>query len=1498
MKFIKNKLSKALALVLCLVMTVMALPMSAFAAVASDLPENMADHSILRALEYTGYDVAKQKADGTLYQSGSYGSRTPTAVLSGINYGTSTSGFETVSDSSTVTGLAPNIARYQQSGLCCASFVTYYVCNYLPNIEGVDTQFITDAIKATGWNSQAVVTWEKALGNIEKAGKIEKIGTSMSNVNRNKLAPGDLIIFGTAEDSSTHIAVYSGTYKGLDFIIHVGNDRGPEIMRVDWMSDSSNGAKASYPNAIYHLPEDIFEQDGAIEVYKKDTDGNALSGAYFTATNTETNKKYVIGPTDRVGYAKSADPIPFGTYKIVESVFPQDYRSYGKSEWTVTINKDTPDATVTINAVNEKIPGSCKIVKNSEDGKVDGISFILEGNGIKKTVTTKNGGVIQVDDLKPGSYTVTEQTEDKYEPQEVRKVTVVSGGVATVTFNNTLKRGDLVVTKTAEDGLHEGAKFHLYGTSLSGLAVDEYAVVGADGKAYFNDVLIGSNFVIEEVNTASRYVVPEIQSADILWNDVTNKSFENILKKFRVDVFKLDSNGGGGLMPMALSLDSDAIVDELGHPYGEHSGDATLGGAVYGLYRNGTLIDTYTTDRNGYFVTDYYPCAVNGKQATYYIQEITASEGYLLDTEKYYIDCSAENYTIELNTEYHNVFETVITGKIAIIKHSDDGSTQIETPEAGATFVVYLKSAGSFKDAKETERDVLICDENGFADSMYLPYGVYTVQQVKGAEGKELMPAFDVFINSEGEVYRYLINNATFEALIEIVKKDAETGKIIPAAGIGFMVRDVASGEFVKQHINYPTPVDIDTYYTDTKGKLMMPEKLPFGQYEIIEVCVGNGYVLDTTPVPFAVDGSKTVVSVEKFNMAQKGTITVNKTGEVFYTATEKDGIYTPVYKTAGLTGSVFEIFANEDIVTLDGTIRAKKGEKVATIKTENGTATTTPLYLGKYKISEKTASYGMVLNTEPKYVELTYAGENVAITETSADFHNERQKATLNLKKLMDTDETFNIGNNGEILSVQFGLFTADTLTAADGKTIPKDALLEKVICDKDGNAEFKTDIPVGANLYIKELATDSHYVLSDEKHPVIFEYAGQDTALVKLTANNGEAIKNNILYGTVSGLKIDRETKETIKGAVFGLYADGTTEFTEENAILTTESDENGVFTFKKIPYGKWLIKELKPAENYLPNEETYPVTVNENGQVIEITVINDRIPEITTKATVYGEKEFFATEVVELTDTVSYKHLVPEKEYIIKGILMDKTTEKPLLIDGKEIKSEVVFIPEAPSGEVTVVFEFDSKFIKAETEIVVFETLYTGEKELTTHSDIEDKEQTVKVYIPKISTTATIGGEKQADAKDEITIEDIVAFENLTVGKEYTIKGILMDKATGKPFKADGKEITAEAVFTPETANGETVVSFTFNADGIKRDTELVVFETLYREGVEIANHSDIEDDGQTVKIIAPKPPVPQTGDNTNLGFWIGLGAIALGGIIAVIIIYFKAKKEDDE
>lgn len=1085
------------------------------------------------------------------------------------------------------------------------------------------------------------------------------------------------------------------------------------------------------------------------------TDSNNMLGDYYVSVSGGVSAS-VSGNTLTLSSTKPINDAV--TVKLNRRVYSTNMNT-GFLIWSVPGKESANQDMVSgVPADNDPVPsylkvrtaaGSAKIVKVSEDGKVDGITFRIQGNGIDKTVKTTNGGVIQVDNLKPGVYTVTETEYDKYIPQEVRRVTVVSGQVSTVNFSNKLRRGDLTVKKTAEDGLTEGMKFRLYGTSLSGIEVNEYAVTDKNGVATFKDVLIGTGYTLEEVDTPTRYVVPDKQTAAVEWNKVTEKSFDNDLKKFNVTVTKSDSEKG---LPQ---------------------GDASLAGAKYGIYKGNQLIDTYTTDANGQFTTKYYICGDDWS-----LKEISPSEGYLLNTESQHIGAEAKLYTVEYNiAKPLDSYEDIIKGKIAIIKHCDDGTTKIETPEVGAEFEVYLKSAGSYENAEETERDILVCDENGFAETKDLPYGEYTVKQTKGWDGKELLAPFTVFVSEDGQVYRFLINNAPYEALIEIVKKDAETGKVIPAAGIGFKVRNTDTGEYIVQHINYPTPTDIDIYYTDVTGKLMMPEKLPYGNYEIIEQCTAYGYVLDSAPIAFKVDGEKTVVTVEKFNMPQKGIVNISKKGEIFFSALETDGVYSLVFADKNLAGATYEITAAEDIITPDGTLRYAKGVVVDTVTTdENGAAESKALYLGKYTVRETKAPYGMVLNGTPKTVELTYAGETVEVTETSAEFYNERQKATLSLAKILGRDDTFGIGDNGEILSVQFGLYAAEDLFAADGSFVPKDGLLEIANCDENGNITFKTDIPVGAKLYVKEIATDNHYILSDEKYPVTFEYAGQDTALVEIKANGGEAIKNDILYGSVKGLKIDRETEKSIAGAVFGLFRTDTSEFTEETAVLIAESNKDGIFLFENVPYGNWLIKELQPANGYLANEEIYPVRISENGQAIGITVVNDRIPEIGTKATANGEKTAAAEGDITIEDTVSYKHLIP--------------------------------------------------------------------------------------------------------------------------GKAYTVKGILMDKVTGKAFLVDGKELTSEVTFTPEESCGEVTVRFTFDGSKITKQTDIVVFETLYYDGAELAAHADIEDGGQTVTLVPPKPDIPQTGDNSNLGFWIGLGSVALGGVIACIIMYCKRKKDEDD
>lgn len=382
--------------------------------------------------------------------------------------------------------------------------------------------------------------------------------------------------------------------------------------------------------------------------------------------------------------------------------------------------------------------GNLKLVKTSEDGNVANIEFTVKGDGYSKTVKTNSKGEFELTDLFPGSYTVTEITDSKYEPQKSQTVKVESGKTATVTFKNVLKKWNLTVTKT----------------------------------------------------------------------DAETKSAQ---------------------------------------------GDATLAGAVYGIYNNGKLVDKYTTDKNGSFTTSYYVCGDN-----WTLKEIEPSEGYLLDETEYHIGAEAKKYTLENNSVSIGVTEDILKGKISIIKHTDDGSTKIETPEVGAEFQVYLKSSGSYTKAKESERDTLICDEYGFAETKDLPYGTYTVHQTKGWNGTEFIADFDVFISENNKTYKYLINNASLESYVKIVKVDSETGKQIPYAGAGFQIFAPDRNKVTMKY-TYPNFTEIDTFYTNSDGYLITPETLPYGKgYSVVEVQAPYGYILDSTPVYFDITAENT----------------------------------------------------------------------------------------------------------------------------------------------------------------------------------------------------------------------------------------------------------------------------------------------------------------------------------------------------------------------------------------------------------------------------------------------------------------------------------------------------------------------------------------------------------------------------------------------------------------------------------------------------------------
>ena len=1005
------------------------------------------------------------------------------------------------------------------------------------------------------WLATQTLVWEFVTGYRESIGTYRQTGGTIYNLHFGSNYPN------------------SGARAAYDQIIAMMSKHNtiPSFMSG---SEGSITRELSYRDGRYSMT--FTDSNNTLSEYDFASSDSNIRVSKNGDKLTVTSEKAVKG-TVRITAARNNTPTVSSSAKMI---------AYGDPNLQDVItgveNVDTVKAYINV----ETPTGTIALKKTSEDGVVEGISFTIKGENYRKTVETDANGNMTVEDLFPGTYTVTEQPIDHYEQPKTQTVTVIGGETSTVTFNNILKRGSLEVVETSEDDCNEGIRFHLYGTSLSGLAVDEYAVTDRNGHARFENVLISGNtpYILEEVDTADRYIIPATQTSPVEWKKVTNRSFHNVLKKFNVTVTKTDA--------------------ETGTP----QSDASLAGAVYGIYKGKELLDTYTTDENGQFTTKNYICSDDWS-----IRELIPSEGYLLDSDIHHIGAEPQLYTVEHNSTRNNVNEQVIKGNIAITKHTDNGGTQIETPEEGAVFEVYLKSAGSYKKAEETERDILTCDANGFAQTKYMPYGIYTVHQISGWDGRELMKDFDVFISQNSQTYRYLINNANFESYIKIAKKDIETGKTIPYAGAGFQIY-APNGERVSMTFTYPEVTAIDTFYTTTDGELITPQPLEYGEgYTLVEVQAPYGYVLDSNPIPFDVvqrnseeESGIPVIKVECSNIAQKGTITVSKSGEVFSGVSSSQGVYQPIFAVDSLAGAVYEVTAAEDIVTIDGTVRAKKGEIVDTLTTgKDGEAKSKNLYLGRYEVKEVTAPQGMVVNETPHMVELAYAGQDILVTETAIDFQNERQRVEIDLVKSLEVNQEYGIGNNGEIKEVSFGLYAEKELTAADGSVIPADGLLEVIDLDESGHGKARSDLPTG-KYYVQEISTNCAYQKNDKKYPIDFEYAGQDTEIVHITANEGEAIKNKLIYGSVGGKKSDEDGKD-LGGAIIGIFKAGTKEYTEENAIQTATSKDDGSFSFVKVPYGTWIIHEVESPEGYLLSEEEITVTIGKAGEFVEIELVN---------------------------------------------------------------------------------------------------------------------------------------------------------------------------------------------------------------------------------------------------------------------------------------------------
>ena len=1033
-----------------------------------------------------------------------------------------------------------------------------------------------------------------------------------------------------------------------------------------------------------------------------------------------------------------------------------------------------------------------------------------------------------------------------------------------------------ILKKDAETGNPlDGAVYGVYKNSACTDQLLTIAMTGEDGISYsdYFDAALETVYV-KEITAPNGYAI--------------NKTVYpvHVSAGSSVEVEAVDTPVKGKITVKKQDVDTGDFLPQ---------GDAKLDGAVYGLYakediqkpdgtgvlyKAGSLIQEKTFGKSGEIVFE------NVYLGAMYVKEIAAPEGYLLDETEYDATLIYEGQEKPIVVKTLTVKEKVKKQAFQIIKISEDGDQTETDLVEGAEFTIYLVSnlskvkdgtlkpgngseftpedfigydftdeevAVTYEDGKEIEVPVLVTDKKGYAKSVELPYGQYVVAETKTPENLKQVHPFLVTVNEdsrEPQEWR-VFDDRPFEFMLKIIKKDAETGNTIPYAGAGFQIYD-PNGELVTMTFTYPEVTTIDTFYTTAEGELITPQTLEYGKgYSLVEVQAPYGYVLDSEPVYFDVEQENseeesgvTIVRVERSNMAQKGKVTVTKSGEVFSTVAGDKGLYQPIFSVSGLEGAVYEIAAAEDIVTLDGTVRAKKGEVVDTVTTgKDGTAKSKELYLGRYEVKETTAPYGMVLNDETHSVELEYAGQEIEVTETATGFYNERQRVEIDLVKSLETDEAYGIGKNGEIFDVTFGLYAETDLTAADGTVIPADGLIEIISLDENGKGTVNSDLPFGS-YYVKELSTNSAYVLNEQKYPVHFEYAGQDTAIVHLSANDGEAIENEIIYGSVSGLKSD-EDGNALGGAVIGIFKTGTEEFTKENAIQTTTSADDGSFSFAKVPYGTWVIREIESPTGFVLSEEEIAVTVGKVDEVVEIELVNYFIKgniELTKVDADYPDNKLTGAVFEVYADTNGNGEF--DKDDKLCG---EMTELEGGVYQMTELRYGKYFVREktAPDG-----FVLDDGVYGVSIE----ENGKTYTVENKAGVGFINDAQKGSLKIVKTSSDGKVEGFSfrvtSADGYDQTFKTDKngeIFIEGLRIG-EYTVSEVSDSASAGYILPAD-KQAT------------------------VKTDSTTIV-----------EMHNEFRD-------------TPKTGDDFNLGLWVSLAAASVIGAGVLGFVGFKKKKKED-
>lgn len=1017
-----------------------------------------------------------------------------------------------------------------------------------------------------------------------------------------------------------------------------------------------------------------------------------------------------------------------------------------------------------------------------------------------------------------------------------------------------IKQAEIAIVKNDKDtGNHlAGAIYGVYRDKECSDLITQMPATDSKGASKVTVEKTQDVVYVKEIQPPANYQAdPTVYSVDINIGKTSTKNVLNERTYAKIHLIKEDAETGAN-----------------------PQGDATLEGAVYGLYarenivhpdgttgivhKAGDLVSTLKVDRKGdAVVKDLYL----GK---YFVKEIQAPEGYLLDETEHDVECSYEGGTVPTIERTVKSTELVMKQPFQIIKAANNGETDADLLK-GAGFSAYLKSSlekkedGSY-DFSHAEPVILTADgktemftdEKGYACSIPLPYGTYIVRETTTPHNYKPVEDFEITIRENNpdkpQVWKVLLDKE-FSAKLKIIKKDDETKKPVLVAGTEFKIYDLDHKKYVEQVTTYPTVTVHKSFFTDSQGYLILPKNLEIGHYRIEEVTAPDGYVVNKNYVEITVDSDTAyevdgvsgdvIIEVSYEDQPVKGNLVVYKKGEML-SGFEKDFIYKEQY----LSGAEFEVRAAEDICTPDHQKDADgnrivlyaKDTLVTTITTgESGKAVAKDLPLGRYYVVETKAPEGFVLNPEPVKVALTYQDQDTPIVEAEAIVGNDRQKVSISVEK-QDAE-------NGRVLSgAVFGIYNKKDIQA-NGKVLVKaDTLLQEMTSDENGMATCTLDLPFG-EYYVKELKVPEGFVSSDEVLEFVAEYQGQETKIVSL-----QAVKKNEPT-TAEFTKSDLTTGVELEGARLRVMdKDGnvidewTSEKDKPHVIKRLVVGETYTLHEEFAPYGylkatdvTFTIKDTAEVQKVEMKDEVPKglLIINKKGEFLEKITLLDNVKgtvehffEYITGNLSEVTFEVYAAEDIKAADGVSADHY--KKDELVGTITTDekgiaKMEDLPVgKYYVKEVKTahgfvldgEPRFVDLTYRDQDTPVVTFDEEWQNNRQKIKV--TILKKEKEtermlegaifgLFTKEDIKGRDGKV------LMEAGTLIEQKTTDENGQILFKADLPVDGIYIVKEiYAPDGFVTSNEEkeftfeyGKPEEA---EVSYEFVFENEPTTVE--------------------------------------------------------------------------------------------